>query len=123
MREAIALNVDVNTPYEQIISKMMQYFNARSQMKAAESRYPVVAIGNRKCSRLSTGFHHRPWRFERVNSGVTLCFACGRMGHKARQCHFSHKRRMGYRDLFKKIVCLETQFALLKGNKEEAIHT
>jgi len=45
------------------------------------------------------------------------------MGHKARQRHFSHKRRMGYRDLFKKIGSLETQLALLKGNKEEAIHT
>ncbi len=45
------------------------------------------------------------------------------MGHKARQCHFSHKRRMGYRDLIKKIGSLETQLALLKGNKEEAIHT
>ncbi len=35
MREAIALHVDVNTPYEQIISKMTRHFNARSQMKAA----------------------------------------------------------------------------------------
>ncbi len=30
---------------------------------------------------------------------------------------------MGYRGLFKKIGSLETQLALLKGNKEEAIHT
>ncbi len=49
-----------------------------------------------------------------------VCFACRRMGHKARQCHFSHKRRMGYHDLFKKIGSLETRVALLKGNKEEA---
>ncbi len=137
MREAIALHVDVNTPYEQIISKMTQHFNA------------VAAFGKRKCSRLPNGFRQRPWRFERVNSeGVTLCYACrkighiarhcrdnerphqsfvchvcGRMGHKARQCHFSHKRRMGYRDFIKKIGSLETQLALLKGNKEEAIHT
>ncbi len=86
-------------------------------MKATESRHPVIAFGNRKCSRLSNGFHQKPWKFERVNSeGVTL-------GHKARQCHFSHKRRMGYCDLFKKIDSLETQLALLKRNKEEAIHT
>ncbi len=56
MREAIALHVDVNTPYEQIISKMTQHFNARIQMKAAESRHPVAAFGKRKCSRLSNGF-------------------------------------------------------------------
>ncbi len=45
MREAIALHVDVNTPHEQIISKTTQHFNARSQMKAAESRHPVAAFG------------------------------------------------------------------------------
>ncbi len=73
MREAIALHVDVNTPYEQIISKMTPHFNARSQLKAAESRHPVAAFGERKCSRLSNGFRQRPWRFERLNSeGVTL---------------------------------------------------
>ncbi len=82
MREAIALHVDVNTPYEQIISKMTQHFNARSQMKAAESRHPVAAFGKRKCSRLSNGFRQRPWRFERLDSeGVTLCYACGKIGH------------------------------------------
>ncbi len=37
MRGAIALHVDINTPYEQIISKMTQHLNASSQMKAAES--------------------------------------------------------------------------------------
>ncbi len=52
-----------------------------------------------------------------------VCFACGSMRHKARQCHFSHKRRVGHCDLFKKIGSIETQLALLKGNKEEAIHT
>ncbi len=41
MRGAIAMHVDVNTPYEQIMSKLTQHFNARSQMKAAESRHPV----------------------------------------------------------------------------------
>ncbi len=50
MRDAIALHVDVNTPYEQIISKMTQNFNARSQMKALEYRHPAVAFGKRKCS-------------------------------------------------------------------------
>ncbi len=118
-------------------------------MNAPKSRHPVIAFGKRKCSRLSSGFHQRPWRFEIVNSeGVTLCyacgkdghiarhclekgrkdqefvcFACGRMGHKARQCHFSHKRRMDYRGLFKKIGSLETQLVVLKGNKEEALFT
>ncbi len=66
MREAIALHVDVNTPYEQIISIMTQHFNARSQMKAAESRNPVIIFGNRKCSRLSNGFHQRWSLFARM---------------------------------------------------------
>ncbi len=69
------------------------------------------------CSRLSNGFYQRHWRFKRLNSeGVTLCYACekdghierhclkkgrkdqevvcftcGRMGKKARQCHFHTK--------------------------------
>ncbi len=113
MREAIALHVDVNTLNEQIISKRTPHFNARSQMKSTESRHPVVAFSKRKCSRLSNGFHQRPWRFERVNSegvmyverrstqqGIVwrkvgkisklFVFAYGRMGYKARQCHFSH---------------------------------
>ncbi len=51
MRGAIAMHVDVNTPYEQIMSKLTQHFNARSQMKAAESRHPVAAFGKRKRSR------------------------------------------------------------------------
>ncbi len=85
MREAIALHVDVNTPYEQIISKMTQHFNA------------VAAFGKRKCSRLPNGFRQRPWRFERVNSeGVTLCYACRKIGHIARHCRDNERPHQSF---------------------------
>lgn len=59
---------------------------------------------------------------KRKEDQEVVCFACGLMGHKARRCHLSHKRKLSYHGLLKKIGNLETQLAMLKGNKE-AIHT
>ncbi len=106
MQEAIALHVDVNTPCEQIISKMIQHFNARSKMKAAESRHLVVAFGKRNVLDYLTVSIRDHGYFKEYIQKVLLsvihvvhivrhclekgrkypevvCLACGRMGHKA----------------------------------------
>lgn len=45
------------------------------------------------------------------------------MGHRAKLFHFSYKIKMDFHDLLKKICSLNTQPALCREDKKEAIHT
>ena len=101
-RNALALHIDSNTPYADIVAKMTQLYNSTISTNTSKRKQPVAAIG---CETSRNSNHRKSVlckndRYVRGNvkllkgerppaynsDGKLVCYACGESGHIARQC-------------------------------------
>ena len=130
-RNALALHIDSNTPYADIVAKMTQLYNSTIAINTSKRKQPIAAIGREP----SRNFNNRKsvsWKNEGYVpddvreqkggrppayncDGKFVCYACGKEGHIAKEYKSFHSHEPNHSSLSQTLSNMQTAITKLSA--------